>query len=190
MRFRDAATLEAFDADGRIPLYGFGGERVFALREDGAPSEGLAGAVRDYEDACLRGLPMAASASLAPVVAEASRLASAASPRELHIALVVCDGALAPAARVATSRALAEAAKRAAVAFVLIGVGRGPFAELARLDNDTKHKAFDNLNVVELERVRAECAESGAPLAEALAARALEELPNAVAACRKLRLLP
>jgi hypothetical protein len=210
-----AATMEGFDADGKIPLFGFAapgaaGGAAFAISQkgaaEGAPCEGLDGVLAAYRRAVARIAPGGGGAgaaasfrgapagentrNLVPVVRraiEAVRAGDAAgAPRELTIVLVVTAGEAGQ--RILLQSALVDASQLPLV-FVVVGVGDGPFASFAALDDEQGQRRFDNLVFVELERVKAECTAARAPLDVGLALAALAELPNAFASCTRLGLL-
>ena len=118
-----------------------------------------------------------------PAVRKAVELSRASGARELTICLVITSSEV--EARIATEAALKDASKHP-VAIVVVGVGDGPFDDMARLDDDVGSRLFDNLKFVELEKVRAECERTGDALAQSLALACLSEIPKAVAACERL----
>jgi E3 ubiquitin-protein ligase RGLG len=195
-----AAPLEGFDEDGLIPLFGFAGKAggaVFPIAplggsaggggagDEGASCEGLGAVLATYRARVPHVAP-GATRNLAPVVRKAIELVAAAdragAPRELLIALVVTAGD--SAARIALNSALVDASAYP-IAFVIVGVGDGPFDGYAALDDEKGQRKFDNVTFVELEKVKAECAAARAPLGVGLALAALAEVPQVFAECRK-----
>jgi hypothetical protein len=204
--------LEGFDEDGLIPLFGFaagkaeagagggtgggggggaGAGGVFAIAPAGsadgsaAPCSGLGEVLAAYRARVPRVAPGEAR-SLAPVVRKAVELVSAAdaegAPRELLIALIISAGD--SAARIALNSALVDASAFP-IAFVIVGVGDGPFGSFAALDDERGQRKFDNVTFVELEKVKAECAAARAPLGAGLALAAVAELPQVFADCKR-----
>jgi hypothetical protein len=191
-----ASSMAAFDADGRIPLFGFaskksGDHAVFSLTPAGAaaedaPCDGLDQVLATYRAQVLRVAP-GATRSLVPVVRKAIAVAAAADkagvPREMLIALVVVAGD--SGGRIALNSALSDAS-RYPIVFVVVGVGDGPFADLERFDGALGQRLFDNLIFVKLEEVKDACIAARAPLDVGLALAALAELPQAFSECARL----
>ena len=150
-----------------------------------APRSGRGGVVLTYR-ARVPDVAPGETGSLAAVVRKAIELVSAAdaegAPRELLIALVITAGE--SAARIALNSALVDASAYP-IAFVIVGVGDGPFESFAALDDDKGQRRFDNVTFVELEKVKAECSAARAPLGAGLALAALAELPQVFADCKK-----
>ena len=198
-----AATMADFDADGKIPFFGFaapgtasGAGSVFPITQkgapEGAPCEGLSGVLAAYRRAVLRIAPSAAGGgdsgrNLIPVVKQAIESVRAAdadgAARELTICLIVLAGEAGQ--RILLQSALVDASQLPIV-FVIVGVGDGPFQSYSALDDSQGQRRFDNVAFVELEGIRAECTAARAPLEVGLALAALAELPNAFTTCSKL----
>ncbi len=199
-----APPLESFDEDGLIPLFGFaaagkaeaggGGAAagaVFAIAPaggadgGGAPCSGLGEVLAAYRARVPRVAPGEVR-SLVPVVRKAVELVAAAdaegAPRELLIALIITAGD--SAARIALNSALVDASSYP-IAFVIVGVGDGPFDGYAALDDEKGQRKFDNVTFVELEKIKAKCSAARAPLGAGLALAALAELPQVYADCKR-----
>ena len=193
-------TLAPFDSDGLIPLYGFGcshslGSAVLPLHfagNIGAPgsdepknfAKGFAHALDIYTRRIASGaIKFSGPANFAPAIRKSIELSKASGARELTICLILTCSET--EARVSTEAALKDASK-VPLAIVVVGVGDGPFDDMRRLDDDIGSRLFDNLNYVDLERVREDCAATGTPLATALALACLGEIPDVLAACERL----
>jgi hypothetical protein len=193
-------TLAPFDSDGLVPLYGFGdshsvGKSVLPLHfgaSIGAPDsdlpeqfcKGFAHLMAVYTRRLASGsIKLSGPTNFAPAIRKTIELSTASGARELTICLILtCSQS---ESRIATEAALKDASKLP-IAIVVVGVGDGPFTDMARLDDNVGSRLFDNLVFVELEKVRADCAKTGASLATALALACLSEIPEVIVACEKL----
>jgi hypothetical protein len=193
-------ALAPFDSDGLIPLYGFGcsqslGKAVVPLHlagSVGAPGsdeperfcKGLTHVVAAYSRRMASGaVKFKGPTSFGPAIRKTIELSVASGARELTICLILACSQV--EARIATEAALVDASEHP-IAIVVVGVGDGPFDDMARLDDDVGSRRFDNLTFVEFEKVKAECSRTGAPLSAALALACLAEIPDVVAACERL----
>ena len=189
-------TLAPFDSDGLIPLYGCLGKAVIPLHVAGgvsAPgSDDPANFCRGFEEVLSAytqrvgsgAIKLAGPTSFAPAVRKSIELAKASGARELTICLIITSSE--SEARIATEAALKDASKLP-IAIIVVGVGDGPFDDMARLDDEVGGRLFDNLNFVSLEEVKAECARTGESLEQELALACISEIPKVVAACERLR---
>ena len=146
-------ALSPFDADGRVPLFGFAGRRaggrILAISPDGVgaedggvPCDGLDGLLKAYRTH-VPALAPGATRSLVHVVRKAISVMAdadaAGAEREMLIALVLTAGD--SAGYVALSAALVDAS-RLPICFVVIGVGAGPFKDLERFDDELGQRAY------------------------------------------------
>ena len=200
------AVLLFCNDGGRVPLFAFAGKRargrvVIISLEGGvddddddddhedmgaAPCVGLDELIDAYR-AHVPGMAPGATRSLVHVVRRAIRTVTEAdsggAPREMLIALVLTAGD--SSGNVALSAALVDASQLP-ICFVVIGVGAGPFKDLARLDDELGQRLFDNVLFARLDDVKEGCEAAGAPLSVGLALATLAERPQAFAECRKL----
>jgi len=152
-------TLAPFDSDGLIPLYGFGcsqsiGKAVLPLHFAGGVgaqgsdepenfAKGFAHALAIYTRRLASGaITLSGPTNFAPAIRKSIELAKASGARELTICLILTSSQV--EARIATEAALKDASKLP-IAIVVVGVGDGPFDNMARLDDDVGSRLFDNL---------------------------------------------
>jgi E3 ubiquitin-protein ligase RGLG len=183
-------TLSTFDADGLIPLYGFGDaistdKAVFPLFDAKANPKGDKG----YEElisayrARIPTVNLAGPTSFGPAIRKTIELVKASKPLEFTLCLILCDGQ--PNTKADTEAAIVEASKLP-IAIIAVGIGDGPWDELRRFDDNVRGRKFDNFSFVELMGVQKSAKAEGVSFAAALATDVLTELPSAYADCVKL----
>jgi E3 ubiquitin-protein ligase RGLG len=187
-------TLEAFDSDGQIPLYGFGDKttkdhNVFALhKSDDELCKGVPGLLQAYREQAPR-VQMEGPTCFAPAINKTVEIAARAPTPELHICLIIADGQVSDTRK--TLAALAAAAAKP-VSVICVGVGDGPFTGMNDLDysyvGSRGGRSIDNFVFVEFESVRRLAAIQGEPLEESLARECLREMPDFIDAAKRLRL--
>ena len=95
-----------------------------------------------------------------------------------------------------TVRAIVDAS-RLPIAIVCVGVGDGPWGEMHDFDDNLPlatpsapdGRLFDNFRFIVLSDIATRARENGYDVEELIALEALDEVPAAFAACKKLRLL-
>jgi E3 ubiquitin-protein ligase RGLG len=199
-------TLEAFDDDGLIPAFGFGDAStgdgaVFSLLPGGEPARGCAALLARYR-ALAPAVTLAGPTSFGPAI-RAAAAATLARGNEFTILLLLADGQVTRSADVPpgqlspqeadTVDALVAASRTAALVVVLVGVGDGPWDTMRAFDDALPERSFDNFQFVELAALPEADAAGGGLSQEAsdaaFALAALQEVPDAHAACARLGLL-
>jgi E3 ubiquitin-protein ligase RGLG len=196
-------TLEAFDDDGLIPAFGFGDAStgdaaVFSLLPGGAPARGCAALLERYRQLA-PSVTLAGPTSFGPAI-RAAAAATVASGNEFTILLLLADGQVTRSADVPpgqlspqeadTVDALVAASRAAALAVVLVGVGDGPWDTMRAFDDALPARSFDNFQFVQLSDEEYGAGYASREAADAaFALAALQEVPDAHAACARLGLL-
>ena len=179
-------TLSSFDDDNLIPAFGFGDQtsKSFGTRPLGeAPCRGFEGVLSEYRKALQRGIVLSGPTSFAPVIRKAIDLVKA-SGNELHVLLIIADGQVSEAldCKRETINAIVEAS-RVPLSIVIVGVGDGPFDQMAAFDDQLPERRFDNLQFVDFQPFQAALAaepskEKQTAIEAAFALCALQELPS------------
>jgi len=187
-------TLSVLDADGKIPCWGFGDavgkDEKIAVSFHPSETEycnGFEGVLEAYK-AKIGGIAGGVPTSFAPAVRKAIDVVKGAKgAREFHVCLILTDGQ--PTNPRDSDAAFAEASKLP-IAFVLVGVGDGPWDTLRKMDDAVTAKKFDNVNFVELNTVAEYAKERSISLMAATSQLLLEEVPAAYDTCVKLNYFP
>ena len=198
-----SSVVAEFDDDGLIPLYGFGDRicgdtSVFDFSPAAAPV-GVDGVVAAYA-AKIASVELAGPTSFAPSIRKTMELVRDAAKKDkgkaatFTIALIIADGQVTAVRD--TVRSIVDASRHP-IGIICVGVGDGPWDEMEQFDSslplatpsapDGRH--FDNFRFVSHADVCARAAAAGVDAAELLAVEALHEIPDAFAACKKLKLL-
>jgi hypothetical protein len=177
-------TLEAFDDDKLIPVYGFGDattkdKGVFSLTQDGRPCNGFQEALRLYEEVTPK-VVLSGPTSFAPAIRAALRIVKDAGA--FHLLVIIADGQVTVAD--ATEKAIVEASEYP-LAILIVGVGDGPWDEMERYDDELPERRFDNLQFINFHEVMTRY--DGDEVA--FTTRALAELPQQYREIRRLKLL-
>jgi E3 ubiquitin-protein ligase RGLG len=180
-------TLYPLDADGRVPLYGFGDAAtadtaVFSfVAADGGAAEldSPEALVRAYEER-IGSVKLAGPTSFAPAIRKATELSQQRGNKDLVFCLIICDGPM--NVRAHTEAALVEAG-RLPVIVVCVGVGDGPFDALHKLEADLNEakRGASNFRFVEHRQIALEAAAGGLELDAALALACMSSVPAVVA---------
>jgi E3 ubiquitin-protein ligase RGLG len=178
-------TLSSFDADGFVPMFGFGDcistdKSVFPLfdpKTNPKGDQGYEALVSAYR-ARIPKITLAGPTSFGPAIRKTIELVKANKPLEFTLCLILCDGQ--PNTKADTEAAIVEASKLP-IAIIAVGIGDGPWDELRRFDDDVKGRKFDNFCFVELAGVQKNAKADGVSFAAALATDVLTELPSAYA---------
>lgn len=192
-------TLEVFDDDRLIPAYGFGDATtqdrdVFDLAEraGAAPPGGVCHGFNEvlacYDRVVARGVRMAGPTSFAPVIRRALRVVR--ETRAYHILVIVADGQVTPDSEYcrATSETVAAIVEASAhpLSIVVVGVGDGPWDQMAEFDDGLPQRRFDNFQFVEFDRHWNREPGDVAHKDASFAIAALQEIPEQFLAIRKL----
>jgi hypothetical protein len=181
-------TLFPLDADGLVPLYGFGDaatadQGVFAFSataDGGAASLGSPEAlVRAYEER-IGSVKLAGPTSFAPAIRKATELSQQRGNKDLVFALIIADGAM--NVRAHTEAALVEAG-RLPIIVVCVGVGDGPFDALHKLEADLNEakRGASNFRFVEHRQAALEAAAGGLDLDAVIALKCMSSVPGVIA---------
>jgi len=176
-------TLEPFDDDKLIPVFGFGDSRttdksVFAFHTDRA-CYGFQEVIQCYSEITPL-LIFSGPTSFAPLIREAINVVR--TQRAYHILVIVADGAVTNVRE--TQDAIVEASSYP-LSIIMIGVGDGPWELMEEFDDGLPSRKFDNFQFVDFYRTlqRAENREVDFALA------ALMEIPDQFQEIRRLQLL-
>lgn len=176
-------TLEPFDDDKLIPVFGFGDSRttdksVFAYHPDRA-CYGFQEVLQCYSEITPL-LIFSGPTSFAPLIKEAINIVR--TQRAYHILVIVADGAVTNVRE--TQDAIVEASSYP-LSIIMIGVGDGPWELMEEFDDGLPARKFDNFQFVDFYKTlsRAENREVDFALA------ALMEIPDQFQEIRRLQLL-
>jgi len=177
-------SLEAFDEDHLIPVFGFGDvstkdKSVFPFMPDGSPCHTFKHVVKRYEEITPL-VQLSGPTSFAPLIREAIAIVS--EKKSYHILLIIADGQVDNVKE--TSAAIIEASSYP-ISIVMVGVGDGPWDLMEKFDDELPQRRFDNFQFVPFHKTmeRAENREVSFSVA------ALQEIPDQYAAVKQLGLL-
>eukprot|EP01012_Entosiphon_sulcatum_P011071 TRINITY_DN1662_c4_g1_i1.p2 TRINITY_DN1662_c4_g1~~TRINITY_DN1662_c4_g1_i1.p2 ORF type:complete len:304 (-),score=74.90 TRINITY_DN1662_c4_g1_i1:189-1100(-) len=176
-------TLQRFDEDGLIPVFGFGDmstkdRAVFPFYSD-RPCCGFEEVLSRYAE-IVPERRLSGPTSFAPLIDRAVQIVDE-SGGQYHILLIIADG------QVTVEGPTIEAIRRASnypLSIVVVGVGDGPWGQMEEFDDRVARRRFDNFQFVEYNGVQAA---RNADVQFAL--RALMEIPQQYAAIKQLGLL-
>eukprot|EP01106_Pelomyxa_sp_JSP_P002841 TRINITY_DN1429_c0_g3_i4.p1 TRINITY_DN1429_c0_g3~~TRINITY_DN1429_c0_g3_i4.p1 ORF type:complete len:291 (-),score=41.26 TRINITY_DN1429_c0_g3_i4:142-1014(-) len=177
-------TLASFDADGQIPVYGFGdtqtqGSSCFPFYPGERPCQGVQDVLQRYQ-AITPTIQLWGPTSFAPVIRKAISLAQ--STRQLQILVIVADGQVNDNGL--TRQAIIEASNYP-ISIITVGVGDGPWPAMREFDDGLTQRRFDNFQFVDFTAI----ASRGGNVDVAFALQALQEVPEQLAAMRRLNLV-
>jgi len=178
-------TLEPFDEDHEIPVFGFGDSvttdrAVFPLKADGSPCFGLVEIHGRYNEIASQ-IVLSGPTSFVPLIRRAIEIVT--STRQYHILVILTDGEVSDPD--ATGRAIVEASFYP-LSIIAIGVGDADFSTMHEYDDELPDRRFDNFQFVEFKRVVNERTENPDV---AFAVAALQEIPDQYQAIKALKLL-
>jgi len=141
-------TLEAFDDDRKIPIFGFGDSStrdnaVFPFFPNKAPAHGLREALARYNQ-ITPGIEMSGPTSFAPIIREA--IDTIKKEGGYHILVIIADGQVSN--ETPTRDAIVEASNYP-LSIILVGVGDGPWDTMKEFDDGLPARKFDNFQFVE-----------------------------------------
>lgn len=162
-----AKTLQAFDDDNMIPMFGFGdslttNRSVFPFNL-AIECHGLDSMLHCYRQV-IPHIQMQGPTSLAPLITVACNIVRATG--RYHILIAITDGIIDD---VAATTAAIVAASALPLSIVAVGVGPGPWATMKEFDDGLPDRAFDNFQFVEYEKQESDVN---------FAVEALQEIPE------------
>jgi len=139
-------TLEAFDDDKKIPVYGFGDvtttdKAVFPFFPD-RPCFGFEEVLTRYTEITPM-VQLSGPTSFAPIIREAIRIVS--QLKAYHILVIIADGQVDSVRE--TSQAIVDATNYP-LSIITIGVGDGPWNLMEEFDDKLPKRRFDNFQFV------------------------------------------
>ncbi|CAF0742831.1 unnamed protein product [Rotaria sordida] len=177
-------TLEKYDSDTLIPVFGFGDRttldrKIFPLRPDGSYCKGFRGVLEAYNEITPK-VRMSGPTNFAPLIREAIKIVKKTG--EYHILVIVADGQVTNERQ--TKDAIVEASNYP-LSIVMVGVGDGPWDMMKEFDDSLPTRQFDNFQFVNYNSV----VEASTNTDSVFALRALMEIPSQYAEIKKLGLL-
>jgi len=179
-------TLEPFDEDRLIPVFGFGDVTtkdtgVFPFYQDGHPCNGCAEVLGRYAEIvpCAQ---LSGPTSFAPLINKAIEIVSAT--RQYHILVIIADG------QVSSIKPTADAIVRASsypLSIIMVGVGDGPWDVMETFDDELPQRRFDNFQFVDFNSVMTRPRVENYDCEFAVAA--LQEIPDQFSEIKRLQLL-
>jgi len=173
-------ALAPFDSDQLIDAYGFGDTQTthksvfpFYSRVDERgilveqPCYRLEGVLERYNQIA-SSIEYSGPTSFAPIIRKAIELVS--QRKEYHILLIIADGAVDDMKE--TINAIVEASKHP-ISIVCVGVGRGPWEKMEKLDDNIPKRDFDNFQFVDFHEIMRRCENASVEFAK----HALMEIP-------------
>ncbi|OWZ23361.1 Copine [Phytophthora megakarya] len=182
-------TLQDFDEDNIIPVYGFGDELTcdravftFAPHEDqaGFPLENIRSRYRQV----VKNVVMAGPTSFAPIINEAVNIVNRTG--DYHILVIIADGQVTRSVDIpahAVSKNEKETidaityASNFPLSIVMVGVGDGPWESMIYFDNYLVHRKFDNFQFIEYHKITSQFSDPQMKEAQ-FALQALMEIPD------------
>lgn len=179
-------TLEPFDADNLIPVYGFGDlktkdQDVFNFNENDQPCKGL-DAVLDAYNGVVRRVSLSGPTSFAPIIEKAIEIVS--HSRGYYILVIIADGQVIEDHEIKSREAIVKASNYP-ISIVVVGVGDGPWDRMFEYDELLPRRKFDNFQFIDYYETVANAKYPDA----AFALNALMEIPDQYKAIKELGLL-
>jgi len=179
-------TLEPFDDDKLIPVFGFGDATtkdtgVFPFFQDGRPCNGCAEVLARYAEIAPYA-QLSGPTSFAPLINKAIEIVS--QTRQYHILVIIADG------QVSSIKPTADAIVRASsypLSIIMVGVGDGPWEVMEKFDDELPQRRFDNFQFVDFHSVMTRPRVENYDCEFAVAA--LQEIPDQFAEIKRLQLL-
>lgn len=177
-------TLEPFDDDHLIPVFGFGdvvttNRSVFPFFPD-RPCRRFAEVLQRYHELTPL-IQLSGPTNFAPLIYQAIHIVK--ETKSFHILLIIADGQV---VNEAETRAAIVEASNYPLSIVMVGVGDGPWDVQKEFDDKLPSRRFDNYQFVHFEEIIAKS--KGEPEAS-FAMHALMEVPDQFKLIRKLGLL-
>ncbi|CAK4745694.1 hypothetical protein LEN26_016778 [Aphanomyces euteiches] len=145
-------TLEAFDDDRLIPVFGFGdvttgGSACFPFLPDGLVCHGFAQVLERYNQITPL-MQLAGPTNFAPVIREAIQICK--TQMSYHILVIIADGLVTN--REETVQAIVDASEYP-LSIVMVGVGDGPWDVMKAFDDFLPARRFDNFQFVDFDKM-------------------------------------
>jgi len=177
-------TLEEFDDDKLIPVFGFGDittsdKGVFPFFPDSRPCHGFQEVLLRYTQ-ITPGVQLSGPTSFAPLIHEA--IAIVKETRSYHILVIIADGQV---SRPEETRQAIVQASSYPLSIVLVGVGDGPWEMMQEFDDSLPTRHFDNFQFVNFHEVMTRYDGNEATFAMF----ALQEIPDQYKAIKHIGLL-
>ena len=142
-------SLEEFDEDNFIPVFGFGDERtkdhsVFSLIEE-SPCKGVEEVLTRYTRT-VGSVSLSGPTSFAPVIRKAIEIVQQTG--KYHVLLIIADGRVENEQDLETRSAIVDASNYP-LSIILVGVGDGPWGVMHEYDDELPQRRFDNFQFVE-----------------------------------------
>lgn len=174
-------TLESFDKDSYVPVFGFGdkqthGEGVFPFTLDPRGCHGFAEVLERYERAASQ-VSLGGPTNFAPVIREAIDIVE--SRGTYHILIIIADGQVSEYGP--TISAISDASNFP-LSIVVVGVGDGPWDAMKHFDDQIPDRQFDNFQFVNYHEVTSKTKNVDATLA----LHVMMEIPGQYKAARSL----
>ncbi|KAH3744924.1 calcium-dependent phospholipid-binding protein family protein [Pelomyxa schiedti] len=180
-------TLEPFDDDKLIPVFGFGDvtttdRGVFPFFPDNRPCNGFGEVLTRYNE-ITPNVVMSGPTNFAPLIDRAAQIAM--ENRQYHILIIIADGQVTN--EDATAQAIIRASKTAPLSICTIGVGDGPWELMEEFDDKLPERQFDNFQFVPFNEIMNKPNVENYDVEFAIAA--LQEIPDQYNAIKKCKLL-
>jgi len=176
-------TLEAFDDDKLIPVFGFGDvtttDRTVAPFFPDRPCYGFQEALQRYTE-ITPAIQLSGPTSFAPLIRKAIEIVK--QLKSYHILIIIADGQVSNVRE--TSDAIVEATNYP-LSIIMVGVGDGPWDVMEDFDDGLPKRRFDNFQFVNFPQVMATAENRDVSFSLA----ALMEIPDQYKAIKKLGLL-
>ncbi|XP_031557322.1 E3 ubiquitin-protein ligase RGLG5-like [Actinia tenebrosa] len=179
-------TLEPFDEDNLIPVYGFGDvktkdQSVFNFNSNDQPCKGLDSVLEAYNEV-VRKVSLSGPTSFAPIIEKAIEIVS--KDRTYYILVIIADGQVVEDQDLKTREAIVKASNYP-ISILVVGVGDGPWDRMHEYDELLSERKFDNFQFIEFNDIVANAKYPDA----AFALHALMEIPDQYQAIKNLGLL-
>lgn len=143
-------TLQDFDEDQQIPVYGFGdektrGSKVFPLLNDDSPCSSVDEVLARYTRT-VGSVSLSGPTNFAPIIRKAIDIVR--ETNKYHVLLILADGRVEGDEDRETRKAIVEASNYP-LSLVLVGVGDGPWDIMHVYDDALPQRRFDNFQFVE-----------------------------------------
>jgi len=140
-------TLESFDDDRLIPVFGFGdvtskNKTVFPFFPDGRPCNGFQEVLNRYNEVTPN-VELSGPTSFAAIIRQAITIVQ--QERSYHILVIIADGQVDDVKE--TSNAIVEASHYP-LSIITVGVGDGPWQRMEEFDDQLPARKFDNFQFV------------------------------------------